>query len=432
MSSKKIIIVAPHFPPSNLAAVHRTRLFAQHLPSFGWEPIVVTVHEKYYEEELDYNLEKLLPQDLRIVKTKAISTKPIRLVGDIGIRGFYRMYKAILHLIQTEKIAFLYIPIPSHFAALLGRLIHQKTGVRYGIDYIDPWVHQWPGTEKKFSKHWWSMKLGKWLEPIAVKKASLITGVSPGYYEAVLKRNPHLQQEAIVEAMPYGGEEMDHEIVTQLELKPYLFDKTNGIIDMVYAGAMLPKAFGPLEKVLQSIVNDIEQFKKVRFHFIGTGTSPNNPVGFSIKHLALKYGLWETIIFEYPKRIPYMDVLTHLNAANGIFILGSTEAHYSPSKVFQSIFSKKPIFAILHSESSASPIIEKSRAGIIINFNGENDTLKIQKEFKNSWCRFLEYCVNHSSEKMDASFFNNYSARHITHLLANALEKVNPSNNEKN
>ena len=69
---KKILIIYPHFPPSNLAGVHRARLFAQHLPSYSWEPVILTVHEKYYEEKLDYNLEKLLPNNLRIEKVKAI------------------------------------------------------------------------------------------------------------------------------------------------------------------------------------------------------------------------------------------------------------------------------------------------------------------------------------------------------------------------
>ena len=46
---RKVLILYPHFPPSNLAGVHRPRLFAQHLPDFGWEPVVLTVDEKYYE-----------------------------------------------------------------------------------------------------------------------------------------------------------------------------------------------------------------------------------------------------------------------------------------------------------------------------------------------------------------------------------------------
>ena len=90
--NNKILIIAPHFPPSNLAAVHRTRLFAMHLPSMGWEPIVLTVHHKYYEEKLDWNLVKLLPKELKIERVRALPVKPIRLVGDIGIRAFFPFF----------------------------------------------------------------------------------------------------------------------------------------------------------------------------------------------------------------------------------------------------------------------------------------------------------------------------------------------------
>src|SRR5690348_14318847 len=92
-ASRRIIIAAPHFPPSNLAAVHRTRLFAQHLPEFGWGPIIVTVHHSHYEEALDWDLVRLLPKTLRIERVWALPTKPLRLVGDVGVRGFIPMLK---------------------------------------------------------------------------------------------------------------------------------------------------------------------------------------------------------------------------------------------------------------------------------------------------------------------------------------------------
>src|SRR4030095_16831927 len=109
-------------------------------------------------------------------------------------------------IVKKEKIDFLYVTIPSFYMALLGRLVHWKTGVPYGIDYIDPWVHRFPGSEKLFSRQWWSTYLAKVLEPIAVKKARLITGVAEGYYQGVAQRNPHLRRESIFGAMPYGGE----------------------------------------------------------------------------------------------------------------------------------------------------------------------------------------------------------------------------------
>src|SRR5438270_10450770 len=90
---RRVIIIAPHFPPSNLASVHRSRLFAQHLPAFGWEPIILTVHEKFYEEKLDWHLVQLLPGQLRIEKVNAFKLTKPRLVGDIGLRSFYQLYK---------------------------------------------------------------------------------------------------------------------------------------------------------------------------------------------------------------------------------------------------------------------------------------------------------------------------------------------------
>ena len=100
---KKILIISPHYPPSNLAAVHRSRLFAQHLPSFGWTPILLTVDELYYEEELDWNLHQLLPSNQHIEKVNAFSITKPRLIGDIGLRGFFQLRKKGLELVRKQK-----------------------------------------------------------------------------------------------------------------------------------------------------------------------------------------------------------------------------------------------------------------------------------------------------------------------------------------
>ena len=178
---KKVLIISPHFPPSNLTAVHRARFFARHLTKFGWEPTILTVHEKFYEEKLDHNLEKLVPQNIRIEKVNAIPVGKPRLIGDIGLRAFFSMYKKAKTLVRQQKIDFVYIIIPSFYGALWGRWLHFTTGVKYGIDYIDPWVHEFAGFKKKMSRAWWATKVSGLLEPIAVKHASLITGVAESY-----------------------------------------------------------------------------------------------------------------------------------------------------------------------------------------------------------------------------------------------------------
>ncbi len=420
---KKILILYPHFPPSNLAGVHRARLFAQHLPSFGWEPTILTVHENFYEEKLDYNLEKLLPSDLRIEKVNAFYTKKIRMIGDIGLRGFFQLYKRAKQLLKSEKFDFLFIPIPSFYCALLGRMLHATTKVKYGIDYIDPWVHTFPGSEKFFSRHWFSTKLAKFLEPIAIKKASLITGVAEGYYQSVLERNPNLKN-IVTGAMPYGGELKDHEIVSSLDIKTYLFEKVSDKIQFVYAGAMLPKAYAPLEEIFKALVANKEHFSGVEFHFIGTGKTPNDTSGFNIKPLAEKYGLWEHTGFEYPARIPYLDVLVHLNIADAVFILGSTEPHYTPSKVYQAILSDKPILAVLHAASSAVKVIEASNAGCVLAFNGVNEIDIIKTNFANTFLVFKDFKRNFLKEQVNTELFKEYSAYAVTQKLSLLLDKI--------
>ncbi len=421
---KKILIISPHFPPSNLAAVHRSRLFAQHLPSFGWEPIILTVHEKHYEEKLDHHLEALLPPNLRIEKVNAfLITKP-RLIGDIGIRAFFQLYKKARQIVINEKIDFLYIPIPSFYCAILGRWLNDSTKIKYGIDYIDPWVHNFPGSDKRFSRHWFSTKIASFLEPIAVKNASLITGVAEGYYQGVAERNQYLLKHAVFGAMPYGGEEEDHNAVAKLNLQPYLFKRKPGKTQFIYAGSMLPKAYCVLEKIFEAIKNNLEVFENVEFHFIGTGKLANNAESYNIKPIAEKYNLWQTVIFEYAQRIPYLDVLVHLNIADGFFILGSTEPHYTPSKTYQGVLSGKPILAVLHQQSTAVKVLHQSGAGIVLTFDGEDDLKTLANSFNQTFKNFIHFIKVYNPANINKDLFANYSAKNVTRVLADLLDKI--------
>jgi hypothetical protein len=419
---KTILLITPHYPPSNLAAVHRSRLFAHHLPALGWNPIILTVDENYYEESLDWKLHQLLPKDQRIEKVSAFKVTKPRLIGDIGLRGYFQLRRRALELIRSEKIDFVYIPIPSFYMALLGPHLFKKTCIPYGIDYIDPWVHVFPGSDKIFSRHWFTTQLAKFLEPIAVKYASLITGVSEGYYKPVLERNPHLNEQALTAAMPYGGEESDHDFIRN-RAKEHA--PSSSTIKFVYAGAMLPKAYKPLEEVFKAL-NSLQTTSlglptdgelacsNLQLNFIGTlGT---------IKPFAEKYKLWGSAVLEHPDRIPYLDVLSQLDAADAVFILGSTEPHYTPSKVYQAVLSGKPILAVLHEASTAVRVLHESRAGIIVTMKGEEDLDTLATRFLEGLKEFMLFKQTFDPSKINRAAFEQYSAKAVTAIL---VEKLN-------
>lgn len=422
---KRVAIVAPHFVPSNLAGVHRARLWAQSLAEFGWQPIIVTTDSRYYEERLDPDLEKLLAPDLRVIRTRALPTRPIRLIGDIGVRALPWHYRALAKLAARGEIDFVHVTIPSNFSALLGRMIHARYGIPYGIDYIDPWVHNWPGTDKKFSKAWWSCRLGDWLEPWAVKNASLITGVAPRYYEAVLERNPHLRNQAITAAMPYGASALDFESVRAEHRPPFLFDPLDGNFHMIYAGAMLPKAYPVLERLFEAIVHLSETspatVARLRLHFIGTGKHPDDPNGYNIKPLIDRYGL-SAYAEEKPTRVGYFDVLNHLQHASAILVVGSTEAHYTPSKIFQSIQSGRPVLALLHAESTAVDVLKKSRGGTAITLT--ESELPSVEALAIALQKFIDEAASFDPSQVDHQSFASFSARASAEKLAIAMDQA--------
>ena len=339
------------------------------MPQLGWEPVVLTVHEKYYEEKTDEELLTFIPEGQRIEKVNAFGVTRPRLIGDVGLRGFFQLLKKASQIVRQEKIDFIHIFIPSFYLALIGKIIFIRFGIRYGIDYIDPWVHVFPGSENVFSRHWFSTKVARILEPWSVSDASLLSGVSSAYFTPVLRRNPHLEGKVKTFAMPYGWDKTEAEMLNRLNKSAYLFHR-EAKIKLVYAGAYLPKSEQLLKSLFKVIAAHPDLFSNICFYFIGTGKANSASIQSSIADLAVQYGVSNHVI-EHPERLSYVDVLVHVRESDGLFILGSTESHYTPSKFFNAILMKKPVFALLHKDSSINGVIRSSDWGSVVEWEEE-------------------------------------------------------------
>jgi hypothetical protein len=116
--------------------------------------------------------------------------------------------------------------------------------------------------------------------------------------------------------------------------------------------------------------------------------------------------------------------LVHLNAATAVFILGSTEPHYTPSKVYQAVLSQKPILAVLHTQSTAASLIHIAKAGLVITFDGAEDIERISDTVAPIFSDFLNFMNGFNPNQIDQSVFDNYSAKSVTGKLADLLNKV--------
>lgn len=367
--NRRIAIVSGHFVPSNLVGAQRARLWSRYLPEFGWEPIVVTGDPARYEESPDPDLEHLVAPGLRVIHARTWPTSPVRIVGDIGIRSFCGCYRALATLAANREIDFVMVTIPSNYLAPVGRLIHRRCGLPFGIDYQDPWVSFGPGVDRPFTKAWSSHRLARLLEPWAVREAALITGMAPGYVAGMLERNPLVASRTVLAYLPMGTAPEDFEAVRSLHRRPFLFEPADGRFHMIYAGALLPAGFDVLDAFLGGLralgERSPDLASRLRVHFVGTGSSPDDPRGFRVMPRALEAGV-AAMVEEHPNRIGYVDALNHLELSDAVLVLGSTERHYTPSKVFQAILSRRPVFAMLHAESTAVDMIRSTGAGQVL------------------------------------------------------------------
>ena len=418
---RRVVLVTAHFPPSNLVGVHRARIWSQFLPEFGWQPTVLTSHWKYYEEKLDWGMMDLIDPELQVVRTKALGTKPVRVLGNMALRAMLWTRRALDELLSQNQIDFVHIIVPDHFSALLGPRVHTKHKVPYGIDYVDPWVHDSPRCKIFLSKAWISCCLSYVCEPLAIRHARLITGVSPLYYADVFQRNPSRQGQVLTAAIPLANSERDFDAISNgYHPTEKLFDPTDGSYHLVYAGALLPRARIVLDRFLRAVRNFLDETRvggRLKVTFVGTGRSPDDQDGHNIVAAIDKYGLSDHV-FEHPARVSYLDVLWHLKVASAVLILGSTERHYTPSKVFQAVQTKNPILALLHRESTAAALLRESNAGIVVDV--PDDGLLDINEIKD----VLETLVSTTPVSSPVSYevFEVDSAREGTKRLAVAME----------
>ncbi len=132
-----------------------------------------------------------------------------------------------------------------------------------------------------------------------------------------------------------------------------------------------------------------------------------------------KLGL-QAYVDEHPHRISFVDVLNHLTHASGNLVLGSTDRHYTPSKVFQAALARRPMLALLHRDSTAVDMIRRSRTGDALTLT--EDELPTAEVIAIALERFVTN-NGYAAAGVDWSVFEETSARQSARALAGALDR---------
>ena len=355
---KTLLVIYPHWPPSNLVGVHRVRLLVNEMSSLGWHPIVLTVHQDDYEGPPASGSEVLVSRDIEVIKVRARKSLTVagkRLVGDIGLRGWTALRRKALELASSRTIDFAWFSLPSWYPSLFGPELHSRFGIPYAVDYQDPWVHEVAAQYGWYHRAQWTNRLAQILEPRALRNVAFLSAINQDYMAGPLTRYSNVRDLPNLEVQ-LGFSPRDHEAAPLDILPPWPAGKKV----VLYAGTYWEQGAPLFREVLEALVQ-VKQMgdldPNLHFAFIGTGHPRLPSLQSIIEELSLA-----DIAREYPERVPYLHVLSFLNRAWATMVIGSTAAHYSASKVFQLLIAGKPILAYFHPDSEGRDILEQCRA----------------------------------------------------------------------
>lgn len=367
---RRVLMISPYFPPETGAATHRVRLLAPHLARFGWEPVILTIDARDYEGRLDPELLHLVPSELRVERVRAWPAARTRRlgIGDLGLRSFTGLLHRADALLRQEAFDALFITIFPAYTSLLGPVLKKRHRLPFVLDYIDPWVSAWgknvgggrdgrPDIKSRMSR-WLALAL----EPRVHRHVDAITAVSAATCAPMMERSPWLRGTPTAE-IPYGAEAADYEYLRSHPRANAWFDAADGNFHLCYLGTLLPLGYETLRAFMAAVARlrdgHPEAYARLRLHFFGTSNQTAADAPARVLPVAREFGV-AGCMQEVPWRINYLDALTVQTQASAILMLGSSEPHYTASKLYPGLLAQRPVLAVYHEASTVVDILRRS------------------------------------------------------------------------
>lgn len=458
--NKKVLVIAYFFPPTGgvaSAAAQRTLKLVRYMPSFGWQPVILTARECKYESyiDMDATLLEKVPKELEIHRSTVMR----------GIGFLLRLRKKILNFITVkrsspedgfegrpknqstatpiapEKISryaafknaitdLFQIPdeqvgwlIP---AIILGRKILKKndfdvifatgkpwTSHMIGLvlsfltkrplvtEFQDPWTTNPFKPKYSFIKTWFENRL----EQLSVKRSSLVIITTKELKNEFISRFP----EQLAEKFLYLSNCYDPVDIPK-ELPPKY---SEDVFTLLHLGYLYVKR-DPRNFLLGlRIALDEGWIDKGHIKFLQVGTVSDD---FCLEPFIEENSLGEVV--ELRGQVPLQVSLETLWQADCLLLLQPGTSTQMPSKLFEYIITGQPILAISPKNSAVWKFSLENSLGSVADADNPREIAKVLAEFYTAWRN------KDSSKQISPDVLHRYSAISITAELAKNMDAI--------
>lgn len=337
---KRVLLIAYHYPPVRVSSgIQRTLKFSQYLPEFGWQPSVLTVHPRAYEQISDDQLPEI-PRQMTLRRAFALDT-----ARQLAIGGIYPDWLALpdrwvswwlggvlagLGLIHRERPALLWSTYPIATAHLIGLTLHKLSGLPWVADFRDSM------TEPDYPREVRRRRVYCWIERQTVHQCSRAVFTTPGALRMYAGRYPALPAERW--AVIANGYDEDN----FAQAAHGAGKAGQGPLVLVHSGALYPSERDPrcffqaLADLKSRGVIDAARLKVV---LRASGHEDYH------RRFIEECGVADIIALE--PNIPYEAALREMLEADGLLLFQAANCnHQIPAKIYEYLRARRPVLAL--------------------------------------------------------------------------------------
>ena len=333
-------MVAFHFPPlAGSSGVQRTMRFAQSLPEFGWEPLVLTAHPRAYEQ-VAADLEKEIAPTLVVRRAQAwdsarhfaVRGRYPRLLAcpDRWISWKFDAVRSGMAMIDQLRPAALWSTYPIATAHVIGAELARRSGLPWIADFRDPMAQEGYPSDPRVHRAFVA------IEQATASCAAAWTFTSPSAARTYAGRYP--QAASRMHVIENGYDESSFAGVDG-NARPAL---NEGALTLLHSGIVYPSERDPSQ--LFAALGLLRQrspalLQRLRLRFRGAVHED------LLRRLASEQGLTNQVEILPP--IAYRDALDEMLRADALLVLQASNCNEQiPAKLYEYLRCGRPIVGL--------------------------------------------------------------------------------------
>ena len=339
---KPILMIAYHFPPlAGSSGIQRTLRFVQHLPTLGWQPLVVTAHPRAYERTID-DLDGDVPVGTPVRRAFALDAgRHLSLGGryvgatarpDRWVSWRFDAVRQGMRLIREYKPRVIWSTYPIATAHLIGAELQRRSGLPWVADFRDPMAQEgYPADPQTWQQY-------RAIEEHALLHAACSTFTTPGAAAAYRRRYPAAA--ARVQVLENGYDEASF---AGAERAMPLREALNpGALTFLHSGIVYPQERdpAPLFQAVRSLIDArLLRAEEIKLRFraaVHDGL---------LQSLAWAHGIDGMVQLCPP--LPYAHALQEMLRADALLVMQSNDCNEQiPAKLYEYLRAGRPTFGL--------------------------------------------------------------------------------------